>query len=194
MVSPILVLWTVLSVLVAGSCSFTFLQPFWIIHLDYTHSFGMVSYCYMDSLYENYKDVCTAYGGYYHLGNIPSGAWQAACVLYGTGCVLLCLSAVLALYDLGLVRESLSNRRLSLVAGYIQAVGVLTMIAGLLVFPLGSGSTFFRHYCGDHASAFNAGHCLIGWSYMLGIMGTAISMFCPFLSQFTDMKASEIFS
>jgi hypothetical protein len=29
---------------------------------------------------------------------------------------------------------------------------------------------------------------------MLGIMGTALSVFCPFLSQFTDMRARDIFS
>ncbi|KAK7462009.1 hypothetical protein BaRGS_00038566 [Batillaria attramentaria] len=71
---------------------------------------------------------------------------------------------------------------------------ILIMIAGLLIFPLGFGSTFFRHYCGDFASAYDTGHCLIGWSYMLGIMGTALSVFCPFLSQFTDMRARDIFS
>ena len=68
------------------------------------------------------------------------------------------------------------------------------MIAGLLIFPLGLGSKFSRHYCGDGAAAYHSGHCLIGWSYMLGIMGTALSVFCPFLSQFTDMKAADIFS
>ncbi|XP_046356016.1 LHFPL tetraspan subfamily member 2a protein-like isoform X1 [Haliotis rubra] len=192
MVSPILVLWTVLSVLVAGACTFTFLQPFWILHLDFSHSFGMVTHCFMDSRYENDRDVCTAYGGYYHLGNIPSGAWQAACVLYGTGCVLMCLSAFLALCNTSMVKEN--TRRVALVSGYMQAIAVLIMIAGLLIFPLGFGSSYFRHYCGDTASAYDSGHCLIGWSYMLGIMGTALSMFCPFLSQFTDMKTSDIFS
>lgn len=71
---------------------------------------------------------------------------------------------------------------------------VLIMIAGLLIFPMGFGSTFFRHYCGDFASSYDTGHCLIGWSYMLGIMGTALSVFCPFLSQFTDMRARDIFT
>ena len=75
-----------------------------------------------------------------------------------------------------------------------RCVSVLIMIAGLLIFPLGLGSKFSRHYCGDSAAAYHSGHCLIGWSYMLGIMGTALSVFCPFLSQFTDMKAADIFS
>ncbi|PVD32822.1 hypothetical protein C0Q70_08269 [Pomacea canaliculata] len=73
-------------------------------------------------------------------------------------------------------------------------LAVLIMIAGLLIFPMGFGSTFFRHYCGDFASSYDTGHCLIGWSYMLGIMGTALSVFCPFLSQFTDMRARDIFT
>jgi hypothetical protein len=66
-------------------------------------------------------EVCSAYGGYYHLGNIPSGAWQAGCVLYGAGCVMLCVSSFLALSHLGLARDK-HVHRVSLVAGYLQAI------------------------------------------------------------------------
>ena len=67
---------------------------------------------------------------------------------------------------------------------------VLIMIAGLLVFPLGLESRFVQHYC-HKSRAYHAGACTIGWGYMLGIMGTALAMFCPFLSQYTDMKVHE---
>ncbi|XP_025092432.1 transmembrane protein 211-like [Pomacea canaliculata] len=192
MPSPVLLLWSLLSVLVAGTCTFTFLQPFWLVHSDLLHAFGLVAYCYSGSSHHDDRETCSAYGGNFRLGSIPSGAWQAACVLYGAGCVLACLGALLSLCSACMPGHC--RRRVTRAGGYVQTVSVLIMIAGLLIFPLGLSSKFFRHYCGDSAAAYNSGHCLIGWSYMLGIMGTALSIFCPFLSQFTDMKASDIFS
>ena len=67
---------------------------------------------------------------------------------------------------------------------------VLIMIAGLLVFPLGLNSRFVQHYC-QGSRIYWAGACHLGWAYMLGIMGSALAMFCPFLSQYTDMKVHD---
>lgn len=119
-ISPILLLWCLLTLLVAGTCTFAFLQPFWVMHVDLVHTFGMVSYCFMDAQAERSREVCSAYGGYHHLANIPSGAWQAGCVLYGAGCVLMCVSSFLALSNLRLTDKHV--QRVSLVAGYMQAV------------------------------------------------------------------------
>ncbi|XP_070183868.1 serine-rich adhesin for platelets-like [Littorina saxatilis] len=119
-VSPILLLWSLLTVLVAGTCTFAFLQPFWVMHVDLVHTFGMVSYCFMDVGLDRSQEVCSAYGGYHHLANIPSGAWQAGCVLYGAGCVMLCVSSCLALSNLGMAGRHAP--RVSLVAGYLQAI------------------------------------------------------------------------
>ncbi len=69
-------------------------------------------------------------------------------------------------------------------------ISVLIMVCGLLVFPLGLESRFVQHYC-DQSSAYQPGACQLGWGFMLGIMGTALAMFCPFLSQYTDMKVHE---
>ncbi|XP_046356015.1 transmembrane protein 211-like [Haliotis rubra] len=192
MPSPILMIWALLSVLVAGTCTFSFLQPFWFIHLDYTHSFGLISYCFGNTRFAYSRETCLAYGGNFNLGSIPSGAWQASCVLYGGGCGLLCLGAFIAICVAIIPADY--RKKPTRLAGYTQTVAVLIMIAGLLIYPLGLGSKSFREYCGNMSSAYYSGQCLIGWSYMLGIMGTALAIFCPFLSQFTDMKASEIFA
>ena len=118
--SPILLLWSLLTVLVACTCTFAFLQPFWVVHVDLVHTFGMVSYCFMEVQTERSREVCSAYGGYHHLANIPSGAWQAGCVLYGAGCVMLCVSSFLALSNLGMADRHVP--RVALVAGYLQAL------------------------------------------------------------------------
>jgi hypothetical protein len=124
MISPILLMWILLSVMVAATCTFSFLQPFWFVHRDNTYTFGMICYCLHDSavIYHNSPmDVCYLYGGYFRLGNLPSGAWQAACVMYGCGSMLLCLGAVLVVCNTCVPREY--DQRLASVAGYTQTVG-----------------------------------------------------------------------
>ena len=64
---------------------------------------------------------------------------------------------------------------------------VMILILGLVVYPMGLDSRFVAHYC-PGAGTYSSGQCFIGWAYMLAIMGTALSVFCPFLSQYTDMK------
>ena len=38
---------------------------------------------------------------------------------------------------------------------------------------------------------YSAGSCHVGWAYMLGMMGAALAVFCPFLSQYTDLHVLE---
>lgn len=59
------------------------------------------------------------------------------------------------------------------------------LIAAIFTFPLGLDSKFARHYC-PGARMYNGGTCHVGWAYILGVMATALSIFCPFLSQYTD--------
>lgn len=45
MLSALGILWALLSVIVAGVCGFSFVQPFWFINKDSMNSLGMYSYC-----------------------------------------------------------------------------------------------------------------------------------------------------
>ncbi len=120
MSTPIGILWTLLSIMVAGTCSFSFLQPFWFIHPETLNSFGMYSYCVRDLRYKPVSQVCGIYGGNFHFSNLPSNAWQAACVLYGGGCAFLCLGAMCAIMTLCL--PYLCDKRLAIFTGYIQTM------------------------------------------------------------------------
>lgn len=62
------------------------------------------------------------------------------------------------------------------------------MFSGLVVYPVGLGSHYFRFYCGDSASDFRSGDCHIGWTYMLAIAGNALSIFCPIFSYFSETE------
>ena len=74
---------------------------------------------------------------------------------------------------------------------FFSSLAVLIMVSGLIIFPLGLDSRYARAYCGSRSRMYHADACELGWGYMLGIMGTGLAMFCPFLSQYTDMKVHE---
>ena len=130
--TPVGILWTLLSIIVSGVCGFSFLQPFWLLHRDTMNSLGMFSMCVRDN---RLQKTCGVYGGreetddggggqfyfsQFHFSNMPSNAWQAACVLYGGGCAFLCLAALLAVSTLCL--PSVADKRLAVFTGYIQTM------------------------------------------------------------------------
>ena len=121
-VTPVGILWTLLSILVAGTCSFSFLQPFWFIQPQTLDSFGMFSYCirnlHLHRHHSKLTQACGIYGGQFHFSNLPSHSWQAACVLFGGGCVMHCTAALLAICSLCMPRRC--NKRLSIASGYMQ--------------------------------------------------------------------------
>ena len=65
------------------------------------------------------------------------------------------------------------------------------MIAALVTFPVGLGSHYFRYYCGETATVFYSGDCSMGWSYMISIMSVSLSIFCPILWCFRELKWDE---
>ncbi|XP_067670632.1 LHFPL tetraspan subfamily member 2 protein-like [Haliotis asinina] len=187
--TPVSILWSLLSIFVASTCTVTFFYPAWVTHPDRLHSFGVFRYCVRNLEILIPTPRCISYGGNPNLGRIPAGAWQASCILYGGGCILMCVSALLTVFVLCVDKPK--HRRLALINGYLQTVAVLIMAAGLLMYPLGFSTPFFQYYCGEAAGPYSTGHCQIGWSYMLAIMGVSLSIFCPILSNFADVKYDE---
>ena len=70
---------------------------------------------------------------------------------------------------------------------------VFLMFSGLVVYPVGLGSQYFRFYCGGSASDFRSGDCHMGWTYMLAIAGTALSIFCPIFAYLSETKNEVIY-
>lgn len=125
MVSPILILWALLSVLVSALTTYAFVQPVWFTTDDQKNSFGMISLCISRTQYpvRDTWERCEFYGGYFNLGNLPSAAWQAACVLYGAGCILLCCGAFLAVCSSCV--PCYVEKTVTVMAGYVQFVAGL---------------------------------------------------------------------
>ncbi|OWF35495.1 transmembrane protein 211-like [Mizuhopecten yessoensis] len=193
MISFVFYIWILITALVAASCAFSLLQPFWILHPDGIHSFGVYIYCKGSELGDAGSllttRMCSFYGGQLSVVNIPSGAWQATFLLFSTGCAILLASLVLGLAGMFMATRWL--RRLSCAMTYIQTSAVLILTSALIAYPLGMTSPFFRYYCGPTAEVYNAGQCSMGWSYMLAIMGTALSIFCPILWNLRDFKSEH---
>lgn len=83
-------------------------------------------------------------------------------------------------------------RSLSTVCDVFGSFSVLVVVSALLTYPLGFGSPFFRYYCGVAARPYATGQCSLGWSYMLAIMGVALSVFCPILWSFRWIKRDDV--
>ncbi|XP_060077287.1 LHFPL tetraspan subfamily member 7 protein-like [Ylistrum balloti] len=193
MISFVSYIWILITALVAATCAFSLLQPFWIIHPDGIHSFGVYVYCkggdFGDVNGQLTKQMCSFYGGHLSVVNIPSGAWQATFLLFSTGCAILLASLVMGMATMFLTIRWL--QKLSNTMTYLQTSAVLILTSALLTYPLGMNSPFFHYYCGPRAEVYNAGQCSMGWSYMLAMMGTALSIFCPILWNLRDFKSEQ---
>ncbi|KAL5017387.1 hypothetical protein ScPMuIL_006976 [Solemya velum] len=191
MMSFVCLLWCVLSSVVCVVCTASLVLPFWIIHPDNLHTFGLYKRCVARVDISVSHQDCGVYGGVFQFGQIPSGAWQAACMLYGGGCVFLALGFLVALASC--CCSGKCSHKLTLLAGYFQTIAFLIMMASLVIYPFGFNTHYFRYYCGMEADMYFPGHCGIGWGYMLAVMGTALAIFCPVLSYFRDSKVEYQF-
>lgn len=196
MVSFVFCLWALLTTAIAVVWSVSLLHPVWVLHPDNVHSFGLQKYCVMDlreaaggSRGEALHRACLPYGREFRIGNIPSDTWRAAFLLFSSGTLLFIASVLSGL--LSVVIQGKWDRYVSMTTKYMQITAVLVVISALLTFPLGFSSPFFRYYCGG-AGAYDTGQCSVGWSYMLAIMGVALSVFCPILWSFRWIKQDDV--
>ena len=81
---------------------------------------GFAAYAAAWSTAPLHPQMCGVYGGEFHLSNLPSNAWQIACVLYGGGCVLLGLGSIAAFFTFCL--PTVWSSRLASYTGYIQTM------------------------------------------------------------------------
>ena len=108
-------LWILLSLVIATTCTYCLLQPEWLVHQDGIHAFGVYAFCIRD---QRLRERCDFYGGRFGFGNIPSTAWQSACLLYGGGCMIMCIASVCSLGTL-CVKHS-CDKTLVLLTRYLQ--------------------------------------------------------------------------
>ncbi|XP_036609458.1 transmembrane protein 211-like [Trichosurus vulpecula] len=182
--------WALLSCGLAALCALGLLSPAWIVppasrgpKTAPPPPLGLLGPCLAPT-----PRPCApfALGGLRSFGDIPASAWQTSTVLCSGGCVLLALSALLAVISVFLP-SGLLERRVCALAGYMQMAAVFIMASGLLVYPLGLSSASVKNSCGN-TGVYNAGICQIGWGYTLAIVGVMLSGFLPFFAKYAPKE------
>ena len=152
--TPIAMLWTILSVLLAGTLTFCLLQPHWYINPKTETTFGPFGYCVVSSpgmtiafptghqrrlgisgrLSVPTRMRCGMYTRQFQLSNVASRSWQAAAALYGAGCMLETIAAVIALASsLPVSRKSLKFMKCMMGRRAVVIAGCLQVIAGTYI-------------------------------------------------------------
>ncbi|KAG8190165.1 hypothetical protein JTE90_008698 [Oedothorax gibbosus] len=98
--------------------------------------------------------------------DFPSGSWQTAYVLFGSGCVLLTWCSILAFCSVWIVGKK--NRQLvATLIGRIQLVAAILQAASLLLYPIVLGSSFAKLHCGADTAAYSPAGCRVVLVYGL---------------------------
>lgn len=66
------------------------------------------------------------------------------------------------------------------------------MVIGIVLLPGSFGSPILQSFCGPDAFPYHLGHCHLGWSYGLAIVGTVMALFCPYLARHTKFQSFEV--
>ncbi|XP_023241369.1 LHFPL tetraspan subfamily member 6 protein-like [Centruroides vittatus] len=197
---PVAVVWACLSALVAVTCVLAFLQPEWFVRQEQdaetrqilrydrdtvVYVLGVFGVCYRDPYPRIRQFSCHNFGASRDFAYFPSTAWQASCVLYGCGCIMLTCCGLLAFPSLW-SKEQRKRRMLIVLMGHVQIAAVCLQTAALLLYPLVLTSHFGRMHCGHRSDLYFPDSCRLGWAYMLAITGTVLAYYCPFLARFSS--------
>lgn len=116
-------------------------------------------------------------------------AWKACVILFaiaGTFLIFAMLCSVMSLFVRSICGKSIFN-----VAGFIQSIGGLFSVVGLVVYPVGWGTKRVRDLCGEYADPYVIDSCTIGWSYYLGIAATVLVFITAVLSVPADRSTTS---
>ncbi|KAI6655150.1 Lipoma HMGIC fusion partner-like 3 protein [Oopsacas minuta] len=113
------------------------------------------------------------------------GAFTATAVLYCTGSAVLFLSGIFIIIGMLIPKiRALNNFSIFAISYVLQLISLITLIVGLIVYPIGFGNTFVTQFCFT-STPFNTGTCIIDWAYILGMVFTAATSFLPPLAIFS---------
>lgn len=116
-------------------------------------------------------------------------AWKACVILFaiaGTFLLFAMLCSVMSLFVRSICGKSIFN-----VAGFIQSIGGLFSVIGLVVYPVGWGTKRVRDLCGEYADPYVIDSCSIDWSYYLGIAATVLVFVTAVLSVPADRSTTS---
>ncbi|XP_013411938.1 LHFPL tetraspan subfamily member 3 protein isoform X1 [Lingula anatina] len=175
------VLWAILTVCFVIINIVVFVQPQWIGDTGsidaagYGH-FGLYRHC---ALRSNEALVCS--GGIDNWDTILSPAFKAATAFIGLSAlfILLCICCFLLFFFL-------RAYYVFYICGTIQALSVLCMFLGCVIYPAGWDHLIVYNVC--KGGLYNAGVCQIRWAFILAIIGIFDILFLCILAFVLALK------
>ncbi|KAL7647636.1 UNVERIFIED_CONTAM: hypothetical protein RMT77_001236 [Armadillidium vulgare] len=150
----------------------------------YTASFGVWAWCLG---WENAECAPVGESVAGEKSDSPSVVWVMVGAVYGGGAALLGVTGIAGMLT-PFLPSTQARSAFAHVSSNIQAAAVSLQALGLMLYPLGLGSSFTRGVCGNKATIYSAGSCHIGYAYMLALVSTALAAYCPVLARLITYK------
>uniref|UniRef100_A0A1I8HBB0 LHFPL tetraspan subfamily member 2a n=1 Tax=Macrostomum lignano TaxID=282301 RepID=A0A1I8HBB0_9PLAT len=165
----------------SGMCAAAgFLLPYWLkgsrSGSGQTSDLGLFRLCvYPAQAPDGTIQLALDCSHYQHFMNIPSPCWRAAFVLMSTACCLLLLLTFFLAFS-GFRLAVLRIRQVIGVCAAAQGLSAFCIILACLLYPAGwQWNPEVSQVCGPAAGAFSAGHCHLGWAFVLACAGGFLS-------------------
>jgi len=183
--SNIGIIWSILSFSSSVLMSAGFYFPYWIRgtipHSTLDSSFGIFRVCtYLIRLKDGSSRWMNECGRFTDFWDIPSVWWQAASVVMGVGCVLSLLISCAAL--ICCCTPDSTTKSLAILAGGLQAVVVVFVACGCVIYPLGWDNAQVFRVCGRHSGKYSLGQCTMAWAFYATVTGALGTLICSLIA------------
>ncbi|XP_027195081.1 LHFPL tetraspan subfamily member 3 protein-like [Dermatophagoides pteronyssinus] len=170
------VLWAVFSLCFAIINMVVFVQPQWLGDTATSRGTGYFGLWRSCRLLQDGQDLICE-GRLDDFSTIQTPAFRAATVFVGLSVFLssLCvLSMVLFFF--------LHSSTVFHVCGWIQLSCAISMLVGVLIFPIGWDTPIVREVCGNDSDSYSLGQCGIRWAFILALIGVIDSIVLSILA------------
>ncbi|KAH9511892.1 LHFPL tetraspan sub member 5 protein [Dermatophagoides farinae] len=170
------VLWAVFSLCFSIINMVVFVQPQWLGDTATSRGTGYFGLWRSCRLLQDGQDLICE-GRLDDFSTIQTPAFRAATVFVGLSVCLssLCvLSMVLFFF--------LHSSTVFHVCGWIQLSCAISMLVGVLIFPIGWDTPIVREVCGNDSDSYALGQCGIRWAFILALIGVVDSIVLSILA------------
>lgn len=171
------VVWFFLSICFTISLIIIFISPEWIGDTSESPKrgyFGLYKFCEFNFLTNSYE----CFGSWTNFNSLPnSPAVKAACFFIGFALIVSILSLLVTVFCFLVKYERIFH-----VCAWFQFVCTISLLVGILVYPVGWNIKAIRSVCGEEANQFKIGSCSMRWPYLIAIISQFQIFFLTILS------------
>lgn len=159
------VLWAVFSLCFAIINAVVFVQPQWLGDTATSRGTGYFGLWRSCRLLQDGQDlICD--GRLDDFGTIQTPAFRAATIFVGLSVCLSMLSVLTMVLFFFMHSSTVFH-----VCGWMQLSCAISMMVGVLLFPIGWDTPMVREVCGPESDMYALGQCGIRWAFILALIG-----------------------